>query len=308
MTHISGFGLQNFRVFKEYSEIDFAPITIFTGPNNSGKSSVIKALNLIVDNLAGNKLFENLNFSHESKLGTYGSILANPKKGELVFVFKIDWPAKFLESSDWRLKLIFKTNPSSKNENGKLKEIVFFEKRTKTVLIKLDFVNQTIRVPELMYTTDEQAFILTANISLLLNKLSELSDKSNDPNGKLDLVGFYAYVQSKSKNGGISFPGYTLDETRTPRRLDNERLLPFSELINLDKYKGELNLYGPFLKMGQDRYVEYNKGDSFMLHYYFVSDDGWEKHHTSLAEIEKQACDNVSNGICGFEDDEEYLN
>ena len=50
MPHLSGFGLENFRVFKDYTWFDFAPITLFVGPNNSGKSSVIKALLLLKDN------------------------------------------------------------------------------------------------------------------------------------------------------------------------------------------------------------------------------------------------------------------
>ncbi|GAB3691691.1 hypothetical protein GCM10027592_09910 [Spirosoma flavus] len=50
MAHLSGFGLKNFRVFKEYTWFDFAPITLLVGPNNSGKSSLIKALLLLKDN------------------------------------------------------------------------------------------------------------------------------------------------------------------------------------------------------------------------------------------------------------------
>ena len=50
MAHLSGFGLENFRVFKDYTWFDFAPITILIGPNSSGKSSLIKALLLLKDN------------------------------------------------------------------------------------------------------------------------------------------------------------------------------------------------------------------------------------------------------------------
>ena len=48
-THLKGFGVENFRVFKDYTWFDFAPITILTGPNSSGKSSLNKALKLISD-------------------------------------------------------------------------------------------------------------------------------------------------------------------------------------------------------------------------------------------------------------------
>ncbi|MFN3380023.1 MAG: DUF3696 domain-containing protein [Runella zeae] len=49
-TYLKGFGLENFRVFKDYTWFDFAPITVLTGPNNSGKSSLLKAFLLLKDN------------------------------------------------------------------------------------------------------------------------------------------------------------------------------------------------------------------------------------------------------------------
>ncbi len=47
---ITQFGLGNFRIFKEHFDFDLAPITVLTGPNNCGKSSVIKALLLLKEN------------------------------------------------------------------------------------------------------------------------------------------------------------------------------------------------------------------------------------------------------------------
>lgn len=58
MAHLSKFGLENFRVFKDMTELEFAPITVLTGANSSGKSSVIKALLLLKDNISKNLLSE----------------------------------------------------------------------------------------------------------------------------------------------------------------------------------------------------------------------------------------------------------
>ena len=62
MAHITSLSLENFRVFKEKTHFDFAPLTILTGANNAGKSSVLKALLLLADNAQKNDFLE-LDFS-----------------------------------------------------------------------------------------------------------------------------------------------------------------------------------------------------------------------------------------------------
>ena len=47
MNHLNGLGLENFRVFKNKTWFDFAPITILTGTNSSGKSSLINAIEVL---------------------------------------------------------------------------------------------------------------------------------------------------------------------------------------------------------------------------------------------------------------------
>ncbi|TAD93008.1 MAG: hypothetical protein EAY75_01460, partial [Bacteroidetes bacterium] len=46
-THLTHLGLENFRVFKNKTDFDFAPITILTGTNSSGKSSLISAMEML---------------------------------------------------------------------------------------------------------------------------------------------------------------------------------------------------------------------------------------------------------------------
>ncbi len=53
MATIKSLGLKNFRIFKDATDLEFAPLTILTGCNNSGKSSIIKAMLLMSDNFTG---------------------------------------------------------------------------------------------------------------------------------------------------------------------------------------------------------------------------------------------------------------
>lgn len=57
--------LNNFKIFKEKTEFDLLPITILTGRNNSGKSSIIKALLLMDDFLNSDDQFY-LKFSQKN--------------------------------------------------------------------------------------------------------------------------------------------------------------------------------------------------------------------------------------------------
>lgn len=70
-THIDGFGAENFRVFKDLTNFDFAPITILTGTNSSGKSSLTKAIMLLKNSYLKSN-FATLDFSDQNlKLGSF---------------------------------------------------------------------------------------------------------------------------------------------------------------------------------------------------------------------------------------------
>lgn len=83
MAHLYKLGLENFRVFKDFTEIEFAPITIFTGTNNSGKSSVVKAIQLLRNNLINLSSYSDLTLSFisgEHKLSSFKDIVNDPSK------------------------------------------------------------------------------------------------------------------------------------------------------------------------------------------------------------------------------------
>lgn len=62
MPNLGGLGLQNFRTFTKKENLEFAPITIITGTNNAGKSSVFKGIQFLVHNFKDGIVSETLDF------------------------------------------------------------------------------------------------------------------------------------------------------------------------------------------------------------------------------------------------------
>ncbi len=94
---LSSFGLKNFRVFKEYTNFKLKPFTILVGPNNSGKSSVNKALVLLKENeeqinygLSGSSMLNY--FGGEHNLGNHQLVKNSPEQiTSFYFSFFLDY-------------------------------------------------------------------------------------------------------------------------------------------------------------------------------------------------------------------------
>ena len=116
MPHLKHIGLTNFRVFGERTDIALAPLTILTGPNSSGKSSVLKAIQLLQENIAD---IGHLNFSHgEHKLGNFDMALnRNATDKTMVFTLPFEFQGMTEEMyMDW----IYEMDTSNPLQYGKL--------------------------------------------------------------------------------------------------------------------------------------------------------------------------------------------
>jgi len=83
------FGLSNYRVFDQEQKFDFSPITMLVGPNNSGKSSAMKALFLLKESLKNDNLPLELNFNWtENQLSSFLDLVNDPSE-PIVFSFEI---------------------------------------------------------------------------------------------------------------------------------------------------------------------------------------------------------------------------
>ena len=116
MPHLKHIGLTNFRVFGERTDIALAPLTILTGPNSSGKSSVLKAIQLLQENIAD---IGHLNFSHgEHKLGNFDMALNRDAKDKTM-VFTLPFEYKDMPEEmymDW----VYEMDMSNPLQYGKL--------------------------------------------------------------------------------------------------------------------------------------------------------------------------------------------
>lgn len=91
MSYLHTIGLENFRLFKDQTTFELAPITILTGINNSGKSSLIKSLQLFNSSLKKTGGFEELNFEEgKHNLGHYGlSLNSYSQSTKMKFTFDL---------------------------------------------------------------------------------------------------------------------------------------------------------------------------------------------------------------------------
>jgi predicted ATPase len=127
---INKIGVENFRGFKDNTEFELAPITILTGPNNSGKSSFLKLLDLLNVSFGTNKNFTKLSFDQGNhNLGTFDKVVnweSSNNEIKLTFPFPLEY-----FDEDFNLELIY----GSLNENGELKSFKICNKKRVLILI-----------------------------------------------------------------------------------------------------------------------------------------------------------------------------
>lgn len=125
--------IQNFRKIKETWELNLAPITFLTGTNNSGKSSVMKAL-MLLDGFGSSKNHFELNFTQKHarnhKIDCFSNAINRQNLKEDIYdinfsienkEYHIDYHFYPLESIDGRF------------EKGKLKSIKFTSKHDNSI-------------------------------------------------------------------------------------------------------------------------------------------------------------------------------
>lgn len=119
METIKGIGFENFRVFAERSDFELAPVTILTGGNSSGKSTIIKGLKLLQrywDNPDGQSSLLFDGGTHQ--LGDYEMALSNDSDSEELIVRYYQEHILFGKIT---VENVFELDESNRMKNGALK-------------------------------------------------------------------------------------------------------------------------------------------------------------------------------------------
>ena len=133
---MNGIGFKNMKVFKENQWFDFKDITLLTGTNNSGKSSIINAMQMLQENINTNNIDDLLRTEFKLKVNQnkYGSIAnfvnnesTKPENNYFVYVRKID-------TIEYRIKI----DINSGLENyGSIKVIKAIDLKTSDVIFSM---------------------------------------------------------------------------------------------------------------------------------------------------------------------------
>ncbi len=107
------FGLKNFRVFENQINLDLAPITILTGPNNSGKSTFIRGLKLITESAENEGLWSILTRPSQTDYQSFKKLISEGRQNESIeFVYELEdfAPNKIGIPSKVRIELVYSTD------------------------------------------------------------------------------------------------------------------------------------------------------------------------------------------------------
>ncbi len=156
MSYIKKVAIKNYRFFKEMHEFNLAPITILTGPNNSGKSSFSKFLQYVSFSSKNNGLL---------KLEENNPFFAN-------------WESVIPYNTDDRNVTFYLGSYKFCNE-----ELDVYITINNQCVSKIEIINHNESIVTASYTDKSQNNIqVEINLKFLIEKLKEAKKKEQNPN------------------------------------------------------------------------------------------------------------------------------
>lgn len=135
-------GLKNFRIFDDKNGFleELSSINILTGANNSGKSSIVKALQMLRNSIREYKSPFNLDLNQqEHLLGDFDNILFNKDNRNV----EITLPYLFMGMKNFSISLTFESSSTTNTYDARLRGIVIIDKSDRAILFSFKYRDAT---------------------------------------------------------------------------------------------------------------------------------------------------------------------
>ncbi|RBQ01914.1 AAA family ATPase [Pedobacter miscanthi] len=185
---ISKIRFKNFKLFKNWQELEIKPITILIGKNNTGKSAILKLPTMISESLKG-EIAEPISLNSKVSIGK--------KYEELFYNKEILADTVDFEISDEKEKLSISIKGNNRGDNIEIKSYIlndedikvnqsdlkgFKHSKIKSLKLVFDYIDAFREFPKEGYITDINGKIDTIGISgLNAFKLLAQYRKENNP-------------------------------------------------------------------------------------------------------------------------------
>lgn len=195
-------GFKNFRKFEEFPSINLGEITILVGANNSGKSTLVKAILLILDFLkaiksGGLNLFEkpvfrfDKNEFHDVRIGTFQRALCNSQEAsDIAFTLTLD---KFL------FEIVVKGDKEDKNANTAAVSIIRITDIKRNIVMLFDFMSAHMIIE---FPADSDQVIKDDSINQIKNEIKRLKKAQVNTIELADVLRIKSEINSLTKKLG----------------------------------------------------------------------------------------------------------
>lgn len=160
MIPLNTFGIKNFRIFDDVNGVieELSEINLITGANNSGKSSLIKALQLIKNSIEQNQIPFDLDFTkQEHLLGDIQNVLYNKENGSI----EISLPFDFLGIQTIYIALTFEVASKKNIYKAKLRKVEIKDKSDDVVIFLFKYreaTDEEIKVSQTEYENELEEY------------------------------------------------------------------------------------------------------------------------------------------------------
>ncbi len=238
---LTGFSINNFRVFGSETSFKLAPLTILTGTNSSGKSSFTKALNLLTRSYKKNGLSKLELMESDLKIGGFDAIKNSLNKIGIIS-FGIEVEIRKYEDAPEKFNFLLSYNSEGLislkifNEDSEPLLIQESENFKGKLIINKTFIKVTDSVLNKTELKKEFKDLSEDNFNLICDSILDYLQNSSDAHTRKDQF-YYDFFEMEN---------YDIIEGGYKRILDGLELIGAVETVKQNYFDTDLNQEVPY--------------------------------------------------------------